>query len=202
MANELITPEDGESLDPALQAVANWATHFRDAMASDDGGRFEADIERFALKATPADMVEATVALVVACCAMRQLDSQLSVEFLAHQQHAGAPASTAIYRVLFELGPGAVGVLMVDARLRWIDLADLYEMPWHYLERVGYVGFWVTRLDGADFEVEEVALLDKAITADLRHDYAEDEVCFYLDPDTWPGSVYCSVCDHTDGNET
>lgn len=201
MANKLISPEGGESLDPALQAVANWATRFRDTMASDDGGRFEADIERFALEATPADMVEATVALVIACCEMRQLDGQPSAEFLAHQQHAGAPASLAIYRVLFELGPGAVGVLMVDARLRWIDLADLYEMPWHYLERVGYVGFWVMRQDGADFEVEEVALLDKAITADLRHDYAEDEVCFYLDPDTWPGSVYCSVYDHTDGDE-
>jgi hypothetical protein len=202
MANELITPQDGESLDPALQAVADWATRFQDTMTSDGGGCFEADIERFALEATPADMVKATVALVFSCCAMYQLNGQPSAEFLAHQQHAGAPASPGIYRMLFELGPSAVGVLMVDARLRWIDLADLYEMPWHHLERVGYVGFWVTRLDGADFDAEEVALLDKTITADLRYDFAEDEVCFYLDPDTWPGSVYCSVYDHSGGNES
>ena len=72
-------------------------------------------------------------------------------------------------------------------------------MPWERLKRVGYSEFWVTRGDGRDLEPDEIESLDEAITRDLRFDYAENEVKFYFDPDTWSGSLHCVVYEPLEG---
>jgi hypothetical protein len=186
----------GDVNERARVQVVEWEAGYRQAAEADGGARFAADIERFGIEADPSGMVEATIALVKGCCAMRLVDGRPLAEFLEQQTYGEAASPQAVYRLLFDMAPGAVGVVLADARLRAIDLADLYEMPWHAWERVGYQGFWLTRLDGEDLTPEEVDALDAAITADLRFDFDEDEVLFSVDPDTWPGCLYCVVYDH------
>lgn len=178
------------------ELFANWEADFRNAAKSDDCRHLLRYLEACGLTSTPKAVMEATVAVVAACCAFRVLDGQAIAEFLAHQRYGAAASPQAHYRLHFELTRVDIGVVVVGADLRWIDLADLYGAPWQELQRVGYSGFWVARMDGAALAESEVEALESAIRSDLRFDYGEDEVRFDVDPDSQPGCLYCAVYDH------
>jgi len=175
---------------------ANWEADFRSAAKSDDCRHLLRYLEAYGVTSTSEAVVEATVAVVSACCGFRALDGQALAEFLAHQRYDAPASPQAPYRLHFELTRADIGVVVVDAHLRWIDLADLYGAPWQELQRVGYSGFWVARMDGAALAESEVEALEAAITSDLRFDHGEDEVWFDVDPDSQPGCLYCAVYDH------
>ncbi len=91
--------------------------------------------------------------------------------------------------------------VLADTRLRALDLADLYGMPWDRLQRVGFTRFWVSRVDGVDLSVAELERLEQDITEDLLYDYGEDELDFWFDPDTYKGAMLVSVQDHVELDE-
>jgi hypothetical protein len=184
MESHLDTVVDSASLDA-------WAAALRSSLSS-LSGRFAADLERYGLEGTPADMLENSIDVVRACVAMRELDG-IRVDQLIGVSRSGYSGEAFPYRLVFDLGAGAA-VLLCDAALKTIDLADLYGFPWYRLVRVGFHGFWVERVDGRALTAAEVDDLQTRIEADFAFDYGEDEISICMDPHSWPGTLHCSVC--------
>jgi hypothetical protein len=171
-----------------------WERTFRSDFARDAGAQFTPLLQRFSLKVDAQEMLEGTIDFVTACVALAGLDGVAIGEFLADQCYDGK-APTATYSLTFDLSCRSAARVLVTPRLKGVDLADLYEWPWHRIERVGYGDFWVTRLDDLDFEDSEFEALDKVVTRDIRFDYVEDEVSFFFDPDNYERALAVVVYD-------
>jgi hypothetical protein len=180
-----------ERLEASLVA---WERGFRTDFAKDRGAFFEPLITRFGLKIDAEDMLEGTIDFVTASAALADLDGVEIKAFLADQRY-DAQAPIATHALTFDVAGRGAARLLVTPALTSIDLADLYEYPWNRLELVGYSGFWLSRLDGNALEPSEVEELDRVVTGDIRFDYAEDEVSFFFDPDSYEGALAVTVYD-------
>lgn len=188
--------------DGQLEAMAQfhrWEQAFRADFARDEGARFELSLQRFGLRTSAQEMLEGTVDFVTECAAMASMNGVEIGSLLGEQCYDGA-ASTATYALTFELFGRSAARVLVRPEMKSIDLADLYEFPWDRLQRVGYHDFWVTRLDGQDLDLDEVAALDTAISRDIWFDNSEDEVSIIFDPDTYPGALFVTVYEQDDGD--
>jgi len=141
--------------------------------------------------------LEGSILFVQACVGYLELDSRASTEFL-HQQTYN-PTKEADYQVTFDINGKGYARLFLPATLSPLDLADLYGTPWTRYESVGYSDFWISRADGADLSLQEMAELEISIKCDLRFDYGEDELDFWFDPDTHEGILKVTLQDVYEG---
>jgi hypothetical protein len=119
-------------------------------------------------------------------------------DFLDSQRYDPSTADDATYAVTFDVCGRGFAKVLADTRLRTLDLADLYGMPWDRFQCVGFTSFWVSRIDGVNLSVAELERLEQDITKDLQFDYGEDELDFWFDPDTYKGAMLVSVQDHVE----
>lgn len=193
----------GAQIKPDSELAAlltTWQETFRTDAVSDAYEALRAHLRRFDLPDQPEVLLEGTIDVVMMCVGYATLDGQSSLDFIRRQTYDPS-AADATYAVTFDIfGKGFARVLTV-ASLDGLDFADLYEVPWERYQVVGYSHFWISRTDGADLSAEELLLLERQVTEDLRFDYAEDELDFWFDPDTHEGALLVSVQDSSGVDE-
>jgi hypothetical protein len=181
--------------------LASWAASFRSAAQIDVNSLLTEQLRIFDLHADPELLLEGTIEFVTAIVRFATMDGRSVAAFLDSQKYDPRTAKGAPYAVTFDIcGPGFARVLS-DARLKALDLADLYAMPWDRYQCVGYKRFWVSRIDSADLSPAELDRLEQDVTEDLLFDYAEDELDFWFDRDTCKGAMLVTVQDHVDLDE-
>jgi len=67
--------------------------------------------------------------------------------------------------------------------------------PWNDFKMCGYSDFRVARLDDCDILDEEADEIERVISEDIRFDYTDDEVDFYIDNYSIEGILICYVQD-------
>jgi hypothetical protein len=174
--------------------LKSWERSFRADFARDSGAEFEPLLERFGLRFDVEAMLEGTVDLVTASAALAALDG-VDISQAIGEQKYDPQTSAATYALTFEMAGHGVARLLVTPGLDFVDLADLYEYPWHRLETVGYSTLWVSRIDGEDLSLAEVEELERLVTADVMFDFGEDEVSIIFDPDSYDGALAIIVYD-------
>ncbi len=137
-----------------------------------------------------------TIVLVNACCAYLSMEGQSLNDFLALQTYYPVNNESAIYTLTFNLFDKAYARILTSRDFMGIDIADLHDHPWHEFERCGFAEFNVSRIDGNAFPNDEIDHIDKLIEEDLRYDFTEEEVRFYIDPDRIEGALIVCVYDH------
>lgn len=173
-----------------------WEASFRLAAQADANSILSEHLAKFGLRGSPDLLLEGTIEFVRACVAFANLDGHSSDEFLDLQTYDPRAAIGATYALTFDVFDRGFARVLTPSDLRGPDLADLYGIPWDRYERVGYERFWLSRTDGDDLSRVELEALELAVTEDLRFDYAEDELDFWFDPDTYPGALLVAVQDH------
>jgi hypothetical protein len=188
-----------KAVKPALRrkpsnAIQAWERKFRAAFERDGGSAFDVLIKRFGLWADAREMLDGTIDFVIATVALAQMDGAAVDEFLANQSYSGQ-GSTAVYALTFDLAGRGAARLLVRPDLRIVDLADLYDYPWHRIQMSGYSQLWVSRIDDLDLEPSEIEELDRLVTYDIRFDMNEDEVLISFDHDSYEGALAITVDD-------
>jgi hypothetical protein len=189
--NSVKNPRRGKTPARMLEA---WERTFRSEFAQDGGAMFEPLLARFGLKGDAKAMLEGTVDFVIASAAFARLDGAAVEELLASQRYDSL-ATAAVYVLTFDMHGLGAARLLVSPGLRSVDLADLYEHPWHRLQRVGYSDFWISRLDGVALEGAEIDELHRLVSDDIMFDCDDDEISIIFDPDTYDGALAFSVYD-------
>ena len=161
---------------------------------------FRNHLLKLGLPDEPESLLHGTILVVQACCTYAKLDGQSIAGFLAMQKYNPAEVEDARYAFTFDLCGKAFARVLLSAKVGPIDLADLYEHPWWEYEVCGYHCFWVSRTDGDDLSDDEIELIDKEVTEDLRFDYSEDELNFWFDDSAVEGALFVMVND-VDGND-
>lgn len=185
------SPRRGKTLAKTIEA---WERTFRSDFAQDGGAMFEPLLARFGLKVDAEAMLEGTVDFVIASAAFASLDGVAVDELLVSQRYDSLDTA-AVYVLTFDLHGRGAARLLVSPNLRSVDLADLYEYPWHRFRRVGYSDFWISRLDGAALQGAEIDELHRLVTDDIMFDCDDDEISIIFDPETYEGAVAFSVYD-------
>jgi len=178
-----------------------WERSFRAAAKKDKHRILRAHLKQLELLNKPALLLEGTILFVQACVAYLMLDNRPFDEFLTQQQYDPVSVTGAPYLATFDICDKAFARITVSASLGWVDLADLYGMPWDPYRVVGYRDIWISRVDGDGLSDDEMDSFEKAVTDDLRFDYGEDELSFWFDPDTHPGILKVSVQDVYDDGD-
>lgn len=171
-----------------------WERTYRSDFARDGGAMFEPLLARFGLKVDAKAVLEGTVDFVMASAAFARLDGA-AVDGLLASQRYDSLATAAVYVLTFDIHGRGAARLLVSPNLRPVDLGDLYEFPWHRLQRVGYSDFWISRLDGVALEGAEIDELHRLVTDDIMFDCDDDEISIIFDPDTYGGALAFSVYD-------
>ena len=173
-----------------------WEREFRTAAKADNLALFRDHLQKIDLPYNPRLLLEGTILVVQACCIYSNMDGCSFAEFLAMQKYDHADAHDAKYAFTFELGDKAFARILVlrqyDSNL---DLADIYGHPWIKYKIRGYHRFWVSRTDGRSLSSKEKAQIEKDVTYDLRYDYSEDELGFWLDDSTIEGVLRVELYD-------
>ena len=181
--------------------LASWEASFRLAAATDVNAGLADHLRRFDLPAKPKLLLEGTIDIVTAAVAFGVLDGQSMAGCLHAQQYDASRAQNVTYALTFDIFGRSFARVLADARLRTVDLADLYGMPWERHKRVGYERFWISRIDGRDMAAAEIEGLEVLVANDLLFDYGEDEIDFWFDRETYKGAVMVSVQDRYEEDE-
>lgn len=184
--------EDGNACEIWL---IDWERSFRQEAENDSYQVLRAHLKKLELTDEPALLLEGTILFVQTCVGYLMLDNRAVEEFLARQQYDPAGVTDAPYLVTFDIHGKAFARITTPMTFKQLDYADLYGTPWNRYERVGYNQFWISRADGQDLSLDEISALDDAVTNDLRFDYAEDEMAFWFDSDSFFGILWVSVQD-------
>lgn len=198
MVDHRTDPKMTRRRQKAVTLIKAWERKFRSDFACDCGARFEPLIERFGLEVDAEGMLEGTIDFVAATTSFAVLDGVEICEFLADQCYDGQ-APTATYSLTFDVASRGVARLLVTPRLRFVDLADLYDYPWDRLKLAGFSHLWVSRLDGKALVQSELEELERLVTDDIRFDFGDDEVWIGFDPDTYDKALAIAVYDAPGG---
>jgi hypothetical protein len=183
----------GENM--TILPINMWERNFRSAAKNDCYDIFSDHLRFLDLPSKPFSMLKATILMVYAMAAYYQIDGRSSDDFLAMQTYNPAKSKDAAYMMTFDLNGHACARLLVDHEFKSIDLADLYNHPWHPYKTVGYSQVWISRRDWTDLTKKEMKTLEKLVTEDLLFDYDEDELDFWFN-DSNPKYLYVNVQDH------
>lgn len=169
-----------------------WEQSFRAAAQADGYALLSQHLRMLGRDDSPETMVDATVHLVSICGSFSRIDSlQSSWSALVRRQtYDPTESPNSRYVVTFDLGSSLGRVLVAD--LREVDLADLYNAPWHAHRVAGFSTLWISRTDGGPI-AETAAELEEAITSDLYFDYSPDEVSVCCLP--YERYLEVTVCD-------
>lgn len=174
-----------------------WERDFRAAAKIDQYDIFREHLRLLELPSKPFSMLKATIFMVYAMAAYYQIDRRPNDDFLAMQMYNPAKSKNASYMISFDLNGHACGRLLADPELKSIDLADLYNHPWHPWKTVGYSQIWISHIDWTDLAKKEMKALEKLVTDDLLFDYSEDEIDFWFNNSN-ANYLYVNVQDHYD----
>ena len=180
--------------------LQDWEREFRTAAGADLCGIFRDHLRFLELPGKAISMIEATVLMVHASAACYTSDGRSCDDFLAMQKYDPAQSPDTRYAFTFDLYGHAYARLLVGPEIHAIDLADLYGHPWEPYKAVGYSQIWISHTDWTDLTEEELEVLDKQVTDDLRYDYTEDELDFWFD-DSNAKYLYVYVCEPDDEKE-
>ena len=162
-------------------ALQDWERDFRTAAGADLCGIFRDHLRFLELPGKALSMMEATVLMVHASAAYYTTDGRSYDDFLTMQEYNPAQSPHARYAFTFDLYGRAYARLLVASEIHAIDLAGLYGHPWEPYRTVGYSQIWISHTDWTDLTKQEMAVVDKQATRDLRYDYAEDKLGFWFD---------------------
>ena len=176
-------------------AIHKWEQDFRAAAKSDNYDIFCDHLRLLELPSKPFSMLKATIFMVYAMAAYYTIDGRPSDDFLAIQNYNPAKSTNAPYMISFDLNGHACARLLADTKLQSIDLADLYNHPWHPWKTIGYSQIWISHRDWTDLRKKEMKSLEKLVTEDLLFDYEEDELDFWFN-DSNAKYLYVNVYDH------
>jgi len=176
-------------------ALVEWERSFRAAARQDSNRILRAHLRGLGLPEEPDRLLEGTILVVQMCVTYLVLDNQPIVSFLEQQQYDPKTVTDAPYQVTFDIFGAAYARISTPMRLKYLDLADLYEVPWDQYKSVGYHQLFISRTDGEHLTTEAVRALEEEVTRDLRFDYAEDELNFWFDPDTVEGVLIVALAD-------
>ena len=179
----------------ASLALHAWARDFRAAANNDHCDIFRDHLRFLELPGEPVSMLDATILMVVAMWSYYKIDGRPSEDFLAMQTYNPANSTGSDYMMTLDLNGHACARLLVDHELKSIDLADLYNHPWHPYKTVGYSQIWISHRDWTDLTKKEMKALEKLVNDDLRFDYEEDELDFWFN-DSNAKYLYVNVQDH------
>lgn len=177
-----------------------WKRQFRKDAEADKLVLFREHLKKLGLPDKPKQLLEGTILAVQACCAYASIDGRTYDDFLAMQKYNISDAINAKYEFTFDIcGKSFARILTSKEFDPSLDLVDLYEQPWDKYEVCGYNEIWVSRTDGKALTAREKAKLEKEVTDDLRFDYSEDELGFWLDDSTIEGVL--RVCVYNAGGK-
>jgi len=175
--------------------LREWEKAFRAAAKADRYDVFRDHMRFLGLPGRPVSMMTATILMVHASAAYREIDGRSLDGLLAMQRYNPAWSTDAPYTFTFDLHGHAYARLLVDPEVHTIDLADLYGHPWESYRSVGYCTLWISHRDWTDLTAEEMSSLEEKVTEDLRFDYSEDELDFWFDNSN-AKYLYVSLYDH------
>lgn len=187
--------------DVAAHKFAAWETSFRSAAKADGFAVLAEHLRRFDLRIDPSELVQGTIDFVAACAAFDAIDGHPGSTLLDLQAYDPNASARATYAVTFDVVGRSAARVLTAVDLGGLDFADLYGMPWNRHRVVGYSGFFVSRVDGAEMSAPELQALEKRVTSDLRFDYGEDEIDFWFDLDSYPGAVWVDGHDVVEGED-
>jgi len=181
--------------DAAHLRLHMWERDFCSAAKNDQHDIFRDHLRLLELPSKPFSMLKATIFMVYAMAAYYKIDGRPGEDFLAMQTYNPAKSPNVPYMVSFDFNGHACARLLVDHELKSIDLADLYNHPWHPWKTVGYSQIWISHRDWTDLRKKEMKALEKLVTEDLMFDYSEDELDFWFN-DSNAKYLYVNVQDH------
>jgi hypothetical protein len=173
----------------------SWEREFRGSARRDDSALLVEHLAAVGLPEDPLPLIEGTIQVVAACLAYCVIDSQEVVGFLQRQQYEPAGSRDAPYLLTFDLHGQGFARIATQIPFRPLDLVDIYGTAWERYKTVGYSQIRVSRSDGEPLGPDEIARVEAAVESDFRHDFNEDEVEFWFDPDTIEGVVIVTVQD-------
>lgn len=170
-----------------------WEQKFREDAEADDFNLFRNLLQKLEMPDSPELLLKGTLMVIPACCAYKNIDNHPIREFLRHQSYHPIWSKDTEYTLIFNLFGMAYARILTSAELTSVDLADLFDHPWHEFKKSGYSYFWLTRTDGHALTVEEIDQIDKTVTEDLYHDYSEEEIAFDFDESAIKGCLKVQV---------
>jgi hypothetical protein len=176
-------------------AFQRWAKNFRRDATEDDMTLFRDHLLGLNLPIEPEKLLNGTIMVVNACCAYLSIDGHQTNDFLSVQTYRPMDNTDAKYSFTFNLFDKAYARILTPIDCKCLDLADLFDHPWHELSMGGFSNFLVSRIDGNPLSEDEIENIEKVITDDLRFDYTEEEVDFWTDPDSIEGALLVCVYD-------
>lgn len=191
------------------QPLERWERAFRIAARADDCALFREHLERLSpwehlVRPVRPDepwlMLDATIRLVWMCSVYAAIDGRTKDfgRFLKMQKYNPAEATDARYVFTFDLCGQAFARVLVDEKVRTLDLADLYGNPWWDLKVVGFHHIWISHPDWSNLTNEERGKIEDEVTSDLRFDYPEDELDFWFDDSLDESYQFVTVQDACD----
>ncbi len=183
--------------------MRKWAAEFRSAARADKLSIFRDHLKRLGLPNKPALFLEDTIQIVIYCSLYAAMDHQEEsfLKFLKMQRYDPREAPGARYAFTFDINGRSYARVLVDAKMRDPDLADLYGHPWERYKMVGYDDVWISRPDWAPLSQKEKRLLQKRVEDDLLFDYAEDEIDIFCDGSPNKSALLVHVQDHLEPDE-
>jgi hypothetical protein len=177
--------------DPFL----DWVREFRKDAAADKLALFQEHLEKLGLPGKPRDLLKGTILAVCACCAYGSMDGRSFEAFLSMQKYNSDEAPKAKYAYTFRGSNKFMARILTPKKKQFLDLADLYEHPWHEYKICGYSGILISRTDGKNLNAREKANLEEQVTNDLLYDYSEEELGFCFDSSSPKGVLHIYLYD-------
>lgn len=175
--------------------LSRWEAQFRRDAKADGMALFRAHMQFVALPDAPEKLLEGTIPFVRASCAYLNIDACPIDQFLSLQTYKPTADANSNYAFTFHVSDRIYSRLVSPIQGKLIDLADLFNHPWYEFKMSGYDGFRFSRLDQCALTINEQAMLEKEIENDIRFDYSENEVEFWIEEDLHEGVLEVCVCE-------
>ena len=119
-------------------AFERWEESFRAEAQRDQSRVLKDHLHRLGLRENPEFLLEGTIDFVRASVVYLRLDAQGINELLTHQRYTVSIDPDTLYALTFDVCGRSYGRLVVSSTFKYIDLADLFNHPWHRLKLAGY----------------------------------------------------------------
>jgi hypothetical protein len=153
-----------------------WERKFRADAKADNLAIFREHLRCLDLegKTTAESMLEGTVAVVDACCAIAQIKRHSTARFLAAQIYDSAKSDTGTCSLTFDIWGDACARLLVAADLKIPGIAHLVGEPFYDYQVTYFTGALMSGLDhnpdshyGIDGKAGDVSWLETFLSSDL-----------------------------------
>ena len=155
----------------------SWARDFvRDAEA-DGFALMRRLLRRTRVPGTPVDLVATTIRMLHKCRGFAQPLQQL----FRSQRYDPEQTKSAVYSLTFDIGYKTSARILVKD-MDQVDLVDLNWIHWKDLKTIGFLRFWINRIDGRRLADWETVELIEAVENDFYADYTKKELSLDICP--------------------